>query len=324
MGLIRTVFLGTAELACRSLQGLAESPRFDVLGVVSQPDKAKGRQMRMVPTAVKQTASQLQIPVWQPPRLRKDGDLIARLASLNLDVIVVAAYGQLLPDSILQIPRHGCVNVHTSLLPKYRGAAPIHWAVLNGETTTGITIMKMDSGMDTGDIISQQSTRIGTDETSGQLHDRLAALGAGFLVETLPLYLGGEKKTYPQDPNKATHARKLTKEDAAVDWKRPAIELYNQIRGLNPWPGTSSTLVRNDSSTRIKFWSAALAASSTTARSGTVVSANPAGIEIACGKGTIMITSLQREGARRLEAGPFLSGFPVQPGDRFGDCNVRK
>ena len=316
---IRTVFLGTAELACRSLSTLAASPEVELVGVVSQPDKARGRQLRTVPTAVKATARELGLPIWQPTRLRKDSELISHLESLNLDVIVVAAYGQILPSSVLNIPRRGCVNVHTSLLPKYRGAAPIQWAILNGDDTTGVTLMQMDEGMDTGPIIAQRPTPISPTETGGELHDRLAILGAEFLAQTLPAYVTGDVIATPQDDRTATHARKLSKADAKIDWQRPAPELANQIRGLNPWPGTLSYLAQEGSSRLIKFWQSQALESTNDSDPGTIIAASPEGVDIACGqKGTLRVIQLQREGAKRLAAGPFLSGFPLQPGDRFG------
>ena len=317
MASIRLVFLGTAELACCSLRALAEAPEIDVVGVISQPDKAKGRQMRLTPTAVKQTALEFSLPVWQPTRLRKATELISHLQTLDLDLMVVAAYGQILPESILSIPKKGCINVHTSLLPKYRGAAPIHWAILNGDRNTGITLMKMDQGLDTGDIIAQETTGILPNETAGELHDRLAALGASFLVNTLPTYMAGKLELKKQDDSKASHARKLTKEDARIDWSKAAAEIHNQIRGLNPWPGTSSYLSRDTDATLVKFWSAEEYDLKTDAAPGTVVGVSPQGLDIACGQGIIRITSLQRAGAKRLEAGPFLAGFPIQPNEVF-------
>ena len=314
---IRTVFLGTAELACCSLRALAESQAVDVLGVISQPDKAKGRQLRMVPTAVKQTTIEFSLPVWQPVRLRKDTELISRLAELELDIIVVAAYGQILPDSVLSLPKFGCINVHTSLLPKYRGAAPIHWAILNGDKETGITLMKMDQGLDTGDIITQQTTTILPNETSGQLHDRLAELGAQFLLESITPYVNEAFTLQKQNAEEANHARKLTKEDSRIDWRAPSVTILNQIRGLNPWPGTMSYLSRGDDLKLIKFWSASSANQEANLTPGTVFSVSQDGIEIACGKGSIVVTSLQREGAKRLEAAPFLAGFPLHEGDTF-------
>lgn len=314
---IRLVFLGTAELACCSLKALAESPLVEVVGVVSQPDKAKGRQMRLVPTAVKETALEYALPVWQPTRLRKDTALIEKLQSLSLDIIVVAAYGQILPKDVLATPKFGCVNVHTSLLPKYRGAAPIQWAILNGESETGITLMQMDEGLDTGAIIAQQRTPILPGETGGDLHDRLAQMGASFLVESLPKYIAGEMTPQAQIHEQATHARKLSKDDARIDWSQSALNIHNQIRGLNPWPGTSSQLRRGSDTRLIKFWASSLGQSSVTMPPGTVLKVAPSGIEISCGTGSITITSLQREGARRLDAKAFLAGFPIEIGDTF-------
>ena len=314
---IRLVFLGTAELACRSLVALADSPDVEVVGVISQPDKAKGRQMRLVPTAVKATALEYSLPVWQPERLRKDTALIEHLKNLSLDLMVVAAYGQILPSAVLEAPKHGCVNVHTSLLPKYRGAAPIQWAILNGDSETGITLMQMDEGLDTGDIIAQKRTAILTGETGGELHDRLAELGASFLVETIPQLVAGKLSPQAQQESEATHARKLTKSDSQIDWSQPANVIHNQIRGLNPWPGTSGRLQRGNDNRLIKLWSSSLGQSQDGAAPGTVIDVTSSGIEIACGSGSVIATCLQREGAKRLEAKAFLSGFPIQKGDTF-------
>ena len=314
---IRLVFLGTAELACCSLQALAESSYVEVLGVVSQPDKAKGRQLRLTPTAVKTTALKHSLPVWQPQRLRRDDDLITHLNSLSLDLIIVAAYGQILPESVLSIPKFGCINVHTSLLPKYRGAAPIHWAILNGDTETGVTLMKMDAGLDTGDIITQQKTPIGAEETVGQLHDRLAAQGAAFLVESLPGIVRGEFPLRAQANAEASHARKLTKADARIDWSRPAHSIHNQIRGLNPWPGTFSRLHVGDTQKLIKFWGATRGSTELKGSPGDILSVSDDGIEVACSDGSVIITALQREGAKRLTAAAFLSGFPITTDNRF-------
>ncbi len=314
---IRLVFLGTAELACRSLKALAEADNVDVVGVVSQPDKAKGRQMRLVPTAVKETALEYSLPVWQPTRLRKDTELIQHLKDLSLDLMVVAAYGQILPKAVLDAPKHGCINVHTSLLPKYRGAAPIQWAILNGDRETGITLMQMDEGLDTGPAIAQQRTAILPNETGGELHDRLAQMGASFLVESLPKYLSGELSPQPQINEKASHARKLSKEDARIDWSQSAETIHNQIRGLNPWPGTSSSLRRETDTRLIKFWGSKPVQTQVDAPPGTVLDVTPSGIEVACGGSSIIITCLQREGAKRLDAKAFLAGFSISAGDTF-------
>ena len=320
---LRTVFLGTADLACCSLEALAQSPEVEVLGVVSQPDKAQGRKLKLIPTAVKVSAEKHSLPVWQPQRLRRDEELIDHLGTLDLDVIVVAAYGQILPDSVLTIPKVGCVNVHTSLLPKYRGAAPIQWAILNGDSETGVTLMKMDAGLDTGDIIAQTSTPIDPNETGGQLHDRLAKLGADFLLSQLPNYVAGNISTTPQDNSRASHARKLTKRDGEIDWPRPAREIRNQIRGLNPWPGTYAKLAHDDKHTLIKIWSATESNLPSNGNApGTVIKVTSQAVTIACGQGSIDVLELQREGGKRLDASAFLAGFPIDPGTRFGEAST--
>ncbi len=318
MSSLRTVFLGTADLARASLLALVHAPDIELLGVVSQPDKAQGRKLRTVPTAVKAAALEQNLPVWQPTRLRRDHDLIARLKDLDLDVLVVAAYGQILPESVLEIPRLGCVNVHTSLLPKYRGAAPIQWAILNGETETGVTIMQMDAGMDTGPILSQRATPIDPKETGGELHDRLASLGAELLLETLPGLSTGTVKPIPQDESAATHARKLNKADSVIDWSRPHTAVADQIRGLNPWPGTVGRILHRDQPKKIKLWQATpIEDPSPPSEPGTILAANASGIDVACGSGVLRLLTLQREGGKRLDAGPFLAGFPLSSGERW-------
>jgi len=224
MAPLSIVFMGTAELACASLEALTRDPACQVTSVVSQPDRPKGRELKLQPSPVKALALKLGLPVLQPERARNEA-FIQQLAALRPDLIVVAAYGQILPPAILELPRFGCLNVHTSLLPKYRGAAPIQWAILNDERETGVTIMKMDAGLDTGDILSQRATPIAAQDNAETLHNRLARLAAELLLQTLPELVAGRIQPQPQDAAQASLARKITKEDGRLDWKQPARSL---------------------------------------------------------------------------------------------------
>ena len=304
--------MGTAELAGASLRALCREKSFEIVAVVSQPDKPRGRDLKLQPTPVKAVATAQGLTVLQPKRAR-DETFIAELRHLAPDLMVVAAYGQILPAAILDLPRHGCLNVHTSLLPKYRGAAPIQWAILNGEAETGVTIMKMDVGLDTGDILSQVTTPIAPEDNAQTLHDRLAQLGAGLLVKTIPDYVAGKVVPRPQPAEGATYARKITKGDGRLDWSQPARQLWNRVRGLVPWP-VAFTHQRAEGSLRLlKIWQAEPVAGPA-AQPGQVMSADRNGIVVACGEGALRILQLQREGGRRLTAQEFLAGCPISAG----------
>jgi methionyl-tRNA formyltransferase len=243
MTALRIIFMGTAELSCASLQALAGNPQFQIAAVVTQPDRPKGRDLKPQPSPVKSLALRLGLPVLQPSRAR-DEQFIAELRALPPDLIIVVAYGQILPPAILDLPRHGCLNVHTSLLPKYRGAAPIQRAIANGDTETGVTIMKMDVGLDTGDIVAQWHTPIRPEADSATLHDRLAQLGAELLVQTIPDYVAGKIRPTPQPVEGASYATKIKKEDGRIDWNQPAQTIWNRLRAFTPWPG-AFTFLRN-------------------------------------------------------------------------------
>lgn len=309
------VFMGTAPLACPGLQALLRRSDLSVRAVVTQPDRPKGRELKPQPSPVKQLALASHLPVLQPERARDPG-FIDSLAAFAPDVIVVIAYGQILPQRILDLPKFGGVNVHTSLLPKYRGAAPIQWAILDGEEETGVSIMKMTAGLDTGDVLSQRATKIGIDETAAQLHDRLAVLGAELLVETLPAYIAGAIVLQPQDPAAATYARKITKEDGRLDWHQPARALRNRIRAFTPWPGAYIELTGSARPRLLKIWRASIEPAQGVP--GTVLAADRSGLLIACGKDALRLEELQLEGGRRMRADEFLAGHPIAPGTRFG------
>src|SRR4051812_10388833 len=238
---MRIIFMGTPELAAVSLRRLIATPEFQLAAVVTQPDQPKGRGLKLTPSPVKEVAQQANLPVLQPQRAREE-NFIQQLAAFKPDLIAVAAYGQILPKAILELPRFGCLNVHTSLLPKYRGAAPIQHAILNGESETGVTIMKMDVGLDTGDILTQDRTPIDASDNSQTLHDRLATLGADLLVRTIPQYVSGAIQPHPQPAEGVTHASKIKKSDGEIDWTQPAQVIWNRIRALVPWPGAFTHL----------------------------------------------------------------------------------
>jgi methionyl-tRNA formyltransferase len=311
---LKIIFMGTAELSCASLEKLAGT--FSVAAVVTQPDKPKGRDLQLQPSPVKTLALKLNLPVLQPLKAR-DEQFISELRGLKPDLIVVVAYGQILPQSILDLPKFGCVNVHTSLLPKYRGASPIQSAILNGEAETGVTIMKMDAGLDTGGIISQARTAILPEDNSQTLHDRLAQLGAELLIETISGYTAGKLPPQPQSAEGASSAAKIKKEDGRIDWSEPAEKILNRLRAFTPWPGAFTFLPAEPKPLLLKIWKAEMVGIYGQTAS-TVLSADKTGIVVACGKGALRILELQREGGRRLSAQEFLAGHPLKPGARFG------
>jgi len=310
---VPVIFMGTAELACPILEALAAQTSYQVVAVVTQPDRPKGRELKLQPSLVKQLALNKGIPVLQPLRAR-DPAFIQELQRYHPELIVVAAFGQILPPAILDMPRFGCLNVHTSLLPKYRGAAPIQWAILNDEAETGVTIMKMDPGLDTGDILSEAPTPISAADTAATLHDRLARMGAELLVRTLPDYLAGKITPRPQPAEGASYARKITREDGRLDWTKPAQILRNQIRAFTPWPGAFVFQAAVPKPRLLKIWEAEVETGQS-GPPGQILSADKSGILIACREQSLRILSLQREGGRRLTAQEFLAGHPLRPGE---------
>src|SRR5712691_2067876 len=316
MAALRIVFMGTAELSCASLRALLAAPDFQIVGVVTQPDKPRGRNLKLQPSPVKELAVGHGLPVLQPERARNE-EFIQQLRAVGPDLIAVAAYGQILPRSILELPRFGCLNVHTSLLPKYRGAAPIQWAILNDEAETGVTIMKMDAGLDTGDILAQTATSIGPRDDAPSLHDRLARLGADLLVKTLPDYAAGKIIPRPQPAAGATYARKITREDGRLDWSRPARGLWNRVRALKPWPGTFTLLPTTYKSRLLKIWSAEIERQ-LAGDPGKILEADQTGVIVGCGQQALRLLELQREGGRRLTAQQFLAGHDLRPGEQLG------
>lgn len=306
--------MGTPELACASLRGLLQDPGLQVVSVATQPDRPKGRDLKLTPSPVKELALQHGLPVSQPLKAR-DEPFLAQVQDARPDLIVVTAFGQILPQSLLDIPRFGCLNVHTSLLPKYRGAAPIQWAILNGERETGVTIMRMDAGLDTGPILTQETTPISDEDDAVTLHERLAVLGANLLLKTIPGAVSGEITPRLQPADQASYARKILRSDGELDWKRPARELWNQVRGLVPWPGTF-TYCKDLGKGLLKIWSADVVHLS--GPPGEILKADGDGIVVACGLEALRILLLQREGARRLTPQQFIAGTVLRAGQRLG------
>lgn len=307
---MRIVFMGTPAFAVPSLEGLAKAGH-QIAGVFSQPDKPVGRHHnKLQPTPVKERALALGVPVYQPATLR-DGAALAILRELDPELVVVAAYGRFLPDDILALPPKGCVNVHSSLLPKYRGSAPINWAILNGEQATGVTIQRMVHDMDAGDIILQRSTPIGEAEDASALYDRLAVMGGELAVEAAAQIEAGTAIYTPQDHTQSTQAPMLSKAMSPVDWTRSAQEVFNQIRGLYPWPGASTTAITGEP---IKLWGAQVVEQHTDALPGTIVAAGKQGIDVACGEfnHVLRILELQPPGKKRMTAAAYLAGNPIQ------------
>ena len=305
---MRIVFMGTPEFAVPCLEALVAAGH-DVAGVFSQPDRPVGRhQNRLQPTPVKACAMTHNIPVYQPEKLR-DGTALALLKELAPELIVVAAYGRILPDEILALPPKGCINVHSSLLPKYRGAAPINWAVLNGDAVSGVTIMDMAHELDAGDIIAQVTTPVSREETAQQLYDRLARMGGGLLVQAVAAIEGGTARRTPQDPAQVTFAPMLSRELSPMDWSHPASRLHDQVRGLLPWPTASAELPNGD---KVKVFTTVETEETTQKAPGTVLRADRAGIDVACGGGTVLrITELQAPGSRRMSAADYLRGHKL-------------
>ena len=321
---LRIVFMGTPDIACPTLQALASTPDFQVVGVVAQPDKPKGRDLKLQPPPVKELALRLGLPVLQPERARHEA-FLAQLRELRPDLIAVLAYGQILPQSILDLPTHGCLNVHTSLLPRWRGAAPIQWAILEGDAESGVTIMRMDAGLDTGGIVSTRTTPIAPDDNAQTLHDRLAILGAELLTRTIPRYVSGELPPRPQPAEGVTYARKLTKEDGRLDWSQPARVLHNRLRAFTPWPGTFTFLPAQPKPQLLKVWRAELTAaragdlqSPSAICPGQILAADKTGITVACREGSLRLLEVQKEGSRRMTAAEFLGGHPLAPHSFLG------
>jgi methionyl-tRNA formyltransferase len=304
---MRIVFMGTPDFAVPSLERLI-ADGYDIVGVFTQPDKPKNRGMKLTPSPVKVCAQAHDLPVFQPTSFKKEPEALETLKGLEPDLVVVAAFGQILPQAVLDVAKLGNINVHSSLLPKYRGAAPINWAILNGEEETGVTIMKVVLALDAGDIISRVKTPIDPDETVETLHDRLAQLGAQLLGETIPHIADGTATYTPQEESQSNYAPMLSRELSPIDWTRSAKEIHNQVRGLIPWPATSATL----GDTQFKIFTVEETGETTQKAPGTVVATDKTGILMACGDGKVLrIVELQAAGKKRMKAADYLRGHAI-------------
>lgn len=301
---MRIVFMGTPDIAATCLKKLL-SDGFDVVAVYTQPDRPKGRGMKMVYSPVKEVALAADIPVYQPESFR-DEETVQALRELKPDVIAVVAYGRILPQKVLDIPEKGCVNIHASLLPQYRGSAPYQWAVLDGLKETGVTAQHMVLKMDAGDIIDVAKTPIGENETAGELLDRLAVLGADLLSRTLTRFENGKVEGTPQDETQVSFAPMLDKSMCPIDWSKTAQQVHDHVRGLHPWPVATAELA----GTKFKIHSTAVVEGS--GKPGTILALTKTGLQVACGEGAVEIRSLQAEGGKRMAAPDYFRGHPLE------------
>ena len=308
---MKIIFAGTPQFAAFALEALLVNGQ-TVAAVLTQPDRPAGRGMQLLASPVKQLALQHDLPVLQPTTLKSTA-IQQQLADYQADVMVVAAYGLLLPPAVLQLPHYGCLNIHASLLPRWRGAAPIQRAILAGDSETGITIMQMDEGLDTGNILLKRTCPIGANDTAQTLHDKLAELGARTIVEALDQLERGTLEPAAQDDTQATYAAKLTRNEAQIDWSRDAAEIGCMVRAYNPFPVAVSMY----NTVPIKIWQASLCDDETRGEPGTVQAVEKDGIVVSCGRGTLRLEVLQRPGGKALPAAQFIQGFAVRPGDRF-------
>jgi methionyl-tRNA formyltransferase len=311
---MRIVFCGTPEFAVPSLRRLAAEPGISLEAVITQPDRPRGRGQQVGSSPVKEAALAANLHVYQPESIKSDSaqEFLKRVAP---DAVVIIAYGQIIPARLLTIPRLGWINLHASLLPRYRGAAPIHWAIANGETITGLTTMQIDAGMDTGPILLQREVEIGPEETSPELSERMREIGAGLIVESLQRFDRGEISPAPQDPSRASYAPILKKEDGRIEWTRTSQQIYNRMRGFTPWPGTFA----NFRGQTCHLWGhlERTAPLERNTAPGEIISSTKE-IHVVCGEGTFLqLESVQLEGRKRISAQEFANGARLAPGDKF-------
>lgn len=305
---MNVVFMGTPDFAVPSLENIAKV--HTVQAVFTQPDKPVGRKMILTPPDVKVCAEKLGIPVYQPVKL-KDSDSYEIIKELNPDVIVVVAYGQILPENILNIPKYGCINVHGSLLPKYRGAAPIQWSVLNGDKVTGVTTMYMEKGLDTGDILETKEYEIGINDTAGEVFDTLAEMGGKLILDTLEKAEKGELHPIKQDDSKSSYAKMLDKSMCNIDFSKTNLQVHNQVRGLSPWPVASTKL----NGKVLKIFETRLAEGK--GKPGEILNTNP--LTIACGEGAVVVNTVQLQGKKKMDSKAFLQGHKLEKGTVIGE-----
>ena len=307
---MKIVFMGTPDFAAMALEKLV-SAGHEIALVVTQPDKEKGRGKQVQKSDVKLVAEKYDIPVFQPVKIKTE-ESVEILRGYEADIFVVAAFGQILSKEILDMPKYGCVNIHASLLPRLRGAAPIQWSIIDGDEKTGVTIQQMDVGLDTGDILAVKEVEIASDETGGSLFDKLAIAGADLIVETLPLIEAGKITPVPQDESLSTYAKKLSKDMGLIDWNMPAVAIERLIRGCSPWPSSYS----NIGGKSLKIWKAAV--TDTKSTPGEVSEVTKESITIGCGEGSLVVEELQLEGKKRMSVHDFLLGYHINVGDKLG------
>ena len=308
---MKVIFMGTPDFAVETLEAVIQAGH-EVALVVTQPDKPKGRGNAMQASPVKECALAHGIEVYQPKKIREQ-ECVDYLAGFGADIFVVAAFGQILSQALLDMPKYGCINVHASLLPKYRGAAPIQWAVINGEQTTGVTIQQMDIGIDTGDIIAQEALTLAADETGGSLFDKLAAVGASLCVKAMEQIASGTATRTPQDESAATHTSMICKDFGHIDWNKSAREIERLIRGLNPWPSAYTHL---DGKT-LKIWKATVKGSESGEKPGCIVDVTKDAILVQTGEGVLQLDEIQLEGKKRMACDAFLRGYHIEKGGYF-------
>lgn len=312
---MRVLFMGTPDFAVSSLEHLVKA-EYEVIGVVTQPDRQKGRGKKITAPPVKQKAEEFGLPVFQPQKVREEG-FINTLEELNPDVIVVVAYGQILPKVILELPKFGCINVHASLLPKYRGAAPLHWSIINGETKTGITTMYMNEGLDTGDMLLKEEVEIGPNMNTGELHDKLADMGGKILIKTLDLLQKDEITPEAQNDQESSYAPLLKKEHEKISWDESSSNIHNLVRGMNPWPGAYTVYNKQ----RLKILETRLNSLgyAENNKSGTIIEIDDTGFWVKTKDGNILITKVQPAGKKAMPAGDFINGYQIKKGFALGD-----
>ena len=309
---MKVIFMGTPDFSVKALESIINAGH-EVAAVVTQPDKKKGRGNQMQFPPVKETALQYSLDVYQPERVR-DEEFVEFLRSLNADIIVVSAFGQILPKSILEMTKYGCINIHASLLPKYRGAAPIQWSIIDGEEKTGVTIMQMNEGLDTGDILEVEEVEISPEETGGSLFDKLADIGAGLVVRTMEHIEQGTINPIKQEEDKSNYAKRLTKELGNIDFSKSAESIERLIRGLNPWPSAYTKL----NGKTLKIWCADVADREYEGVAGEIVDVDRQAFYVKTGEKTLAVKELQLEGKKRMETQAFLLGFNIEKGVILG------
>ena len=317
---MKILFMGTPEIAAESLKAIIDCGKFEIVGVISQPDRPFGRKLKMMPSAVKILALEHGLNVMTPESVNTP-ESIEMIKGLNPDIIVVVAYGQIVKPAILEIPQFGCINLHTSLLPKYRGAAPIQRAVLAGDKVSGVTVMYMNEKMDDGDIISQTEVAIGENDTAAILHDNLSRVGSCLLVETLPKIFDGTNERVSQNKNEVTFAAKLKKSDGLIDWSKSAQEVHNQIRGMNSWPVCFVQCVINGKEQNLKIWNSLIAdgGEKSGAEPGTMIAFTDSGSPVLkTGDGCVSLEFVQPEGKKKMEGSAFVRGYRIEKGFLFG------